>query len=425
MTHSLIIGAGIAGLTVARKLAEEGHHVTIIEARDRIGGRIHTITGKFSQPIETGAEFIHGELPLSLALAKEAKREKTLIEGKFYTIYNRELEKGDSLEDHWREMVKKFDELESDMTLQAFLDQYFNDNKYSNLRERARQYAEGFDIADVSRVSTLTLREEWKSNDDAHQYHIEGGYKTLIDFLAKKIIEAGGSIVLNEPVTKIDWKDGHVRIKTATGKTIAGDRAVITVPLGVLQKQIIRFTPALPEHQKAFDSMGFGGVIKFIFEFREAFWETRDRKLKDLAFVFSDAEIPTWWSQLPNTFPLLTGWFSGPETFDASHNPETLYKRAIESLRYIFNCSSDEIESQLVHWHIADWVQDACTFGAYSYPTLHTENAVEFISKPVSGTLFFAGEAFYKGHSIGTVEAALTSAEKAVAAALLDSTHRE
>lgn len=426
MRHSLIIGAGIAGLTIARRLSDQGHQVTVLEAKDWVGGRIHTLTGKFSRHIEAGAEFIHGKLPISLALTEEAKREATLIKGRFYTISKGRLEKGDPLEDHWREMIEQLDKLDSDITLQAFLDQYFNQAKYADLRERVKHYAEGFDIADVNRVSTITLREEWKNNDDAHQYHVEGGYKTLIDFLAKKITDAGGLILLDEPVTEVHWKEGSAKVKTATGRDIEADRVIVTVPLGALQKQTILFSPELPEHQKAFNSMGFGGVIKFIFEFKEAFWETRaNRKLKDIAFIFSDADIPTWWSQLPDKTPVLTGWFSGPKTFDSSHNQETLYRKAIDSLQYIFDCSSQEIESQLLHWHIADWVQDQHTFGAYSYPTLLTKSSIRFISKSVTNTLYFAGEAFYEGTSIGTVEAALTSAEETVASILYDITHKK
>jgi monoamine oxidase len=412
MDHSLIIGAGISGLTVARRLAEQGHSVTVIEARDRIGGRIHTLKKKFSQPTEAGAEFIHGKLPLSLALLQESKEESTLIKGRFYTISKDELEKGDLLENHWREMMNTLSALESDITLAAFLEQYFSGNSYTELRERVKQYAEGFDIADVNRVSALALYEEWKDNDDAHQYHIEGGYVALIDFLAAKITAAGGSILLHERVTEVQWKEGSVKIYTGTGKIIEGNRVVITVPLGALQKRTISFTPALPAHQKAFDSMGFGGVIKFLIEFREAFWEThKNRKLKDLAFVFSDAEVPTWWTQLPTKTPLLTGWFSGPDTFQAGHTPEILYRKAIESLQYIFQSTTEEIESQIKHWHIADWVQDPFTFGAYSYPTLETKTAIALITQPVAATLFFASEALYEGTSMGTVEAALTSAE--------------
>jgi monoamine oxidase len=365
--------------------------------------------------VETGAEFVHGDQPLTNKLIEEANAKKKLIKGEFYSISKNELEKGDLLDEHWRKLFTKMEELKQDITLAAFLQEHFSGDKFEDLRDKIEQYAEGFDIADVNRVSTLALKEEWSKNDDKHQYHLKGGYITLINFLRDKILSAGGEILLSESVKKISWQQHSASIKTATGTSLKADKIVVTLPLGILQKNLVEFEPALPEHQKAFESMGFGGVIKFQFEFDEAFWEVREsRKLKDLAFVFSDAEIPTWWSQLPDKTPLLTGWFSGPQTFDTVHTPELLYQKALDSLQYILRCSPKEIESHIVHWNIADWVQDSFTFGAYSYPTLQSREAVTFLSSPVQNTLYFAGEAIYSGSAMGTVEAALISANNLI-----------
>lgn len=415
MTELIIIGAGISGLTIARDLIKSGYRVTVIEARDRIGGRIHSFRDKFSRIVEAGAEFVHGDLPLTNKLIEEAGQKKTLIRGRFYSISNNELEKGDILDDHWKKLFIELNRLEHDVTLAHFLQEHFGSREYNDLRERVWQYAEGFDIADVNRVSALALREEWSKNDDAHQYRIDGGYNTLTRFLRDEILKTGGQLVLSEPVVNIAWQEGQVEVKTASGKLWKGDKAIITVPLGILQKAAISFKPALPEHQQAFESMGFGGVIKFQVEFQKAFWEShRHRGLKDIAFIFSDADVPTWWSQLPDKTPLLTGWLSGPRTVDISHTPEVLYQKAVASLQYIFSCSPGEIESQIVHWHISDWTQDPFTFGAYSYPTLQSDKAIKFITLPVKNTLYFAGEAVYSGSAMGTVEAALTSAKKVI-----------
>ena len=410
MAEVLIIGAGISGLTLGRELLRKGHAVTIIEGRDRIGGRIHTLDKKFSRIADTGAEFIHGLQPITLTLLEEAGLQKTLIKGKFYTISKDELEKGDMLDDHWKKLLAEMNKLNEDVTLAEFLQTHFSGSEFKELRERAIQYAEGFDIADINRVSVFALREEWSHNDDAHQYHLGNGYGALISFLQQEIIRSGGQIVLSEPVETIRWKEKNAEISTKTGKTFICEKVVISVPLGVLQKRIIRFTPPLPEHEAAFDAMGFGGVIKFQVEFKEALWESGSRKLKDLAFVFSDAEIPTWWSQLPDKTPFLTGWFSGPRTFEPGFTSELLYAKAVQSLQYIFGCSTEEIESSIVNWHIADWVNDEFSFGAYSYPTIGSPEARKFLSTPVKDTLYFMGEALYDGAAMGTVEAALTSA---------------
>ncbi len=85
----LIAGAGAAGLMAARELSRQGYHITILEGRDRTGGRIHTLDDPlFPIPVEAGAEFIHGKLPLTFSLLKEYKLEKIEAGGRFYTIVN-------------------------------------------------------------------------------------------------------------------------------------------------------------------------------------------------------------------------------------------------------------------------------------------------------------------------------------------------
>lgn len=411
MAEIIIIGAGISGLTAARTLLGKGHSVVVLEARDRVGGRIYTATESFSKSVEAGAEFIHGDQPLTFQLLKEAKQKKTPIKGKFYTIAKDNLEKGDILDDHWKELMIELNNLEYDITLSDFLKRHFNGSEFKDLRKRATRFAEGFDIADVNRVSTLALREEWSQNDDAHQFRVEKGYSGLIDFLREKVVTSGGTIVLSEAVNEVQWKKGTVTVFTVTGKSFAAEKLIVTVPLGVLQRELIRFTPALGHLQQAIQSMGFGGVIKFQFEFKEAFWQSAEhRTLNDLAFVFSDAEVPTWWSQLPDKTPFLTGWFGGPQTFNTSHDAELLYLKAVTSLQYIFRCNPKELESLLVNWQVVDWIRDPFSLGAYSYPTLQSSAAIKLLSEPASDTLFFAGEALFEGSAMGTVEAALSSA---------------
>lgn len=415
MAEIVIIGAGISGLMAARELLKSGHAITVIEARNRVGGRIHAVQGNFSTPVETGAEFVHGEQPITFELLKEARMDKRLLKGRFYSIAQDELQRGDMMDDHWKQLFHELDKLHTDIPLAEFLQLRFGSDEFKDLRHRVTQFAEGFDIADTTRVSTLALREEWKHSDDEHQYHPEGGYSTLIDFLKKSIIEKGGRIVLNEPVVEVRHTSKNAEIISISGKIYRADKVIVTVPLGVLQRGKIAFSPPVPEHQAAFASMGFGGVIKFHFEFREPVWESkRHRHLPDLAFAFSDAEVPTWWSQLPDKTPMLTGWYSGPRTFETHHTNDSLYRIALQSLQYILRCNQNEIESAIRHWHVTNWVQDEFSCGAYSYPTLQSAQARKVLSNPVNHVLYFAGEALYEGSSGGTVEAALASAREVV-----------
>ena len=106
---------------------------------------------------------------------------------------------------------------------------------------------------------------------------------------------------------------------------IQAPKAIITIPLGVVagsvkKKRSDSFIPEIPAKRKAAQQTGFGGVIKFILQFKEAFWKSEQtetlagRKLKNLGFLFSRAGIPTWWTQLPDESPILTGWIAGPDS---------------------------------------------------------------------------------------------------------------
>jgi monoamine oxidase len=406
----LVIGAGACGLTAARALAEKHHSVTVVEARDRVGGRIHTIKSGFSLPVEGGAEFMHGKQPQTLALIEEAKSGAVLLEGNRYQLWNGQLQDGDFFDGQWNELTEALQKLRTDTDMASFLSAHFGKEEFRALRQKVKGFVEGYDAAELNKVSALALKEEWAESDDEHQYHIDGGYSKLMLHLHEKVTRAQGAVVLSAPVTEIQWSKGNVRVVTATGRLLEAGRVIVTVPLGVLQRDKIRFTPELPAHRAAFRKIGFGGVMKFFIEFKSAFWEhRRERPLNELAFMFSDAEVPTWWSQLPAKQPLLTGWLGGPGTTRASHSRDALFEKAMKSLQYIFDCSRLQLNSEIVNWDIADWTTDPYAFGAYAFPTVDTKEARSFLSRPIHDTIFFGGEALYEGAAMGTVEAALAN----------------
>lgn len=410
----LVIGAGASGLMAAHCLTGKGYGVSVIEARDRLGGRIHAMQNNFSRPIETGAEFMHGKQPLTESLIKAADAEAILLSGKRYQLWSGQRKQGNFFGDEWNLLTQELAKLITDTDMDSFLREHFDSGKFKRLRQKVEAFVEGFDAADLHRVSALALKKEWEQSDDEHQYHIKGGYVKLIDHMAKNVTARGGEILLSSPVRDINWSPGRVTATTQGGSAIEGEKVIITVPLGVLQKNHLRFSPALPEHSRMFAQMGFGGVIKIFIEFTDTFWESNiTHPLKDVAFIFSDAEIPTWWSQLPDRTPLLTGWLGGPSTFTITGEPEELFGKALMSLEYIFKHPVKEIRKYVREWHIANWTTDPFTFGAYAYPTVGNKNAQGFISSPVQDTLFFAGEAIYEGAAMGTVEAALISGKYA------------
>lgn len=408
----LIIGAGASGLMAASVLAKENYEVILIEARDRIGGRIHTVQSDFSLPVEMGAEFMHGKQPQTLSLIRESDSETSLLSGNRFQLWNGELEKGDFFDSQWDELTRALKKLKTDTDIESFLNKNFEKEQYGDLHKKVKGFVEGYDAAEMSRVSAISLREEWEGSDDDHQYHIRGGYSRLIHYLEDQVKQRGGQFVLSAPVTQVQWSEGKVKVITEQGRELEGNKVIITVPLGILQNGKLNFIPPLPDHTSAFRQVGFGGVIKFFFEFRKPFWEEISRPLKDLAFVFSDAEIPTWWSQRPDRTPMLTGWLGGPSTFQLSPDREVLFEKAVSSLEYIFNCPASEVKSQTEEWQVSNWVKDPFSLGAYAYPMIGTAKARAFLNTPIKNTVYFAGEALYEGAAMGTVESALVNGKE-------------
>jgi monoamine oxidase len=413
MIDVVIVGAGASGLSAARILSRSGKSVYILEARDRIGGRIHTLENAgFSHPTEAGAEFMHGELPVTKELMKEAKVSYRAGHGRDWNVIKSHLSEGNFFEEGWGELMDRLSRLKQDMTIGEFLGKYFADPKHEALVQSVKGFVQGYDAADVNKASSMALAEEWNSGD-VKGYRPVGGYLQLMEFLRKQFQKQKGILKLSSAVKKIMWTPGHVEVETKNGDTLTAAKILITVPISILKADVIQFEPSLPDYRNALRHLETGDVIKFLFEFKDRFWErgnsTGYRQMPDLNFLFSDAFVPTWWTQKPDDVALLTGWLGGPVVQTVQQDDRALLKEGIKSIAYLFGSEPDHLEKEIRSAKVINWFADEYSRGAYAYKTLHTASAIKIFSEAVGNTIYFAGEGLYDGPEMGTVEAALAS----------------
>jgi monoamine oxidase len=423
----LIIGAGGAGLAAAAGLVESGCRLLILEARDRIGGRMWTrhVPG-FAAPIEYGAEFIHGYAPATMAFLKRGG--KTVIESTdiHWRLNDGELQKTNEFFHDVQRVMRTSRILEhKDLSFDEFLSQC---NELSpEAREYAKMMAQGFDAADTSRASARAIAAEWTAqmmDDDAPQSHPLGGYDSLLSTFASLLRRDNVRLQMQTAIHEVRWAEGTVEVAgTFLGKSFRASaaRAIITLPLGVLQLPPtapggVRFIPALAEKESALQGLASGPVVKINLRFARAFWEQCDGgRFRDASFFHSSkADFPTFWTQVPLRAPLLVAWAGGPRALRVSNNaaPEEVVRRAVAALQTMFGKRCN-VEDQLEAAYYNDWQQDPFARGAYSYVTVGAGNARSLLAAPIANTLFFAGEATDTEGEPATVAGALQSGSRA------------
>jgi monoamine oxidase len=407
----VVVGAGASGLMAAWEFAMVGKKVAVLEARERIGGRMFTYHDeRFDMPVELGAEFIHGKLELTQTILDRAGIDYYEVTGEVWRKNNGKLkEQNDFIEDY-SALKKKFREVKQDIPVAEFLDRHLEGDKFEKLRFTLKNYVEGYYAADTERASTLAMKDELgKSGDE--QYRIEGGYENLFDFIFDQCRRKGVAFFMSTPVQKIRWAKDTVEIISGN-ESFSAEKLLITVPVGVLQNEKIQFTPALPQITEAARKLGYGPVIKTVLQFDEAFWKNRElvpqKNLKKLGFLFSHEVIPTWWTYFPKNVAMITGWSGGPHAKELQHlSDKEILGKAIQSLSNIFDIGETVLHKKLRGWHVANWQNDPYSCGGYSYEVVGGKDAKKKLGRPVEDTIYFSGEGLFEGTEIGTVNAAL------------------
>lgn len=435
----IIIGAGASGISAAIALASAGLSIALLEARDRIGGRIYTLQDpELHAPVELGAEFIHGRPSEILDLLKARHVQIREVDGDNWCVEEGRASPCDFFSDVDQILQKMREHKNRDESFADFLKHSTSQLPDTPSLRRAKQwatgYVSGFNASDPALVSVNWLVQEMHAEEKIEgdrAFRAEHGYADLIEIFEQQMLESGISLQMNTIVERIQWRKGQVEI-TASGAneiaTFSAPRVLITVPLGVLQAQhedrgAIRFVPELPQQkQNAIRHIAMGKVIRVTLRFRERFWkdlphsrETHSKSMDGMSFLFSHDEwFPTWWTTAPVELPLLTGWAPFHCASRLSGQSESfVIEHGIAALHRLLGVSIQELAGLLEHAYFHDWQTDPFSRGAYSYGKVGGDQAPKALAMPVDSTLFFAGEATDANGLNGTVHAAIASGRRA------------
>lgn len=408
----IVIGGGIAGLEATALLTQAGLEVILLEARDRLGGRIWT-QHTAGHPVELGAEFIHGRPPEILSAIEQAGLKVSPVRGRIVAKSREAWRASGNL---MEEVDRIFEKMPANQPDQTFAE-YISCAGYSQeAKDHALSFVQGFHAADPAKVSVHWLIKTTQAEEQIEgekSLRLVDGYETLVQAVSVKIDRSRAEINLGSPVTTIRWKRGEVRVVAGLAECCA-PRALITVPLSILKQRAIHFDPELRAKAEAFRVLEFGPVVRASFSFHDKFWDRRP-DLRGFSFMFTDdPHFPTWWSLSPTRFPVLTGWTGGSRAAAlATHTEAQLVSIALVSLAQILEVSAHELQAQLESAYAHNWETDPYSRGAYSYAAAGGAHAFRNLAAPLEETLFFAGEATDdRGHN-GTVHGALYSGRRA------------
>jgi monoamine oxidase len=422
----IVIGAGVAGLAAAGELARSGRRVLVLEARDRIGGRILSASPPgWPGPIELGAEFVHGTNPAFQSLLRFLGKKPRPLESCMWWYEHGQLAPVTDFWDQIAALTAKIPRRDLGWSFATFLRRRGGRLSAPD-RRRALRYVASFNAGPANRISAHALRADHGGADNADG-KLPGRYAAVPEALRRRWPADRVELKLRRIVTEIRWRRGHAEVLTRSlrGRTSMVDAAaavIVTLPLGVLQAKVVRFRPALKRKQALLARLGWGDAARIVLRFRANFW--RDKKVpaalrsragRSFGFLnIPEAEVRVWWALHPPE-PVLVGWSGGPDAQSLLRKtPAQLFGAACRSLALAFGLTEKELRARVVDWRFHNWRTDPFARGAYSFTTAGLESGPAQLAEPVAGTIYFAGEA--TSEVLGTVHGALESGVQAARA---------
>jgi monoamine oxidase len=379
----------MAGVTAARELVRAGLRVSVLEARDRIGGRIHTLRDFCDEPVEAGAELIHGRRAQTWP---EVHAAGLTVRPNSHAIRALKVDIGHGT--HWLSHELLHPDAWPALTiLRELARREPRDTSALEFIERRRYRGRARALAEMALATHLPGSTgeigihgflddgvlELETSDD---YRINEGYDRIVEHIARDLeIEFGFVAAM------IEWWPEGVAIRDVEGRERVARAAISTLPPGVLQSGAIRFKPELPESKgEALRAMVMGPVLKVIMRFDEAFWPRR------LAAVCSSSgPVALYWNvfyKASSEAPVLTAYCTGERAAKlARMNEEEALAQIIGDLRRHF----PKANPKLAGWRLVDWSADPLACGGYTFLRPGAAGARARLAAADTGALFWAG----------------------------------
>ncbi|HEY3595734.1 MAG TPA: NAD(P)/FAD-dependent oxidoreductase [Polyangiaceae bacterium] len=432
-TDVVVIGAGAAGLAAARALDEHGLDVIVLEARERIGGRVFTQRDSATSiPIELGPEFIHGSAPEIEEIVKAASLAACDISGQRWQVTGSRFRRADDFFERLDRVMRRLNTRGPDRSFQDFLDTRPGGRRLAQDRSLALHFVEGFHGADPARVSERALSDGGSPGDDVREQRIGrvlDGYDRVIDWLAAPL---GDRVRTSAIVTRVRWAPGNVSVEVRhpdgrARPSVNAAAAIVTLPIGVLNASpgdvgAVEFEPEVRTKKPSLDRLAMASVVRIVLRLSERFWASEwyakqigIQELDTLSFLHTnDEHFPVWWTAYPVTAPVIVGWNGGPGAAALSQlASEELEDTAINSLARQFQIAPRKMRGMVEAAWTHDWEHDPFTRGVYSYSLVGGADAGKDLARPLRGTLFFAGEATETEGRSGTVHGAIGTGRRA------------